>query len=265
VTEADAPRPRIAVAYSMDADAATPTFRALLHDLARGALEALDGMGAEVVLVDSSRSDEDPQRLVRAVDGVLILGGADVDPAAYGEHPAVDNLYAVDPAADAFEIGLARRALDDGVPLLGICRGMQVMNVAAGGSLVQDLGGETMHNAPGEGAPLVDHDVALEPDSRLAQLYVTPVLSIRSGHHQAVDRLGAGLRVTAWATDGTTEAIESANGSWAVGVQWHPEDAGGDPEQLETLIAEFAGQAAEWRYRDKSPGPRSSEDRAGAF
>ncbi len=265
MTGDEAVRPRIAVAYSMDADAATPAFRSQLHALARGALDALNGVGADVVLVDSSRSTKDPQQLVSDVDGVLILGGADVDPAAYGEEPAVDNLYAVDPAADAFEIDLARRALDDGVPLLGICRGMQLMNVAAGGSLVQDLGRGTMHNVPGEGAPLVDHDVAVEPESRLGQLYARQVLRIRSGHHQAVDRLGAGLRVTAWAADGIPEALESVSGSWAVGVQWHPEDPDGDPAQLETLVAAFTRQAAEWRYRDKSPGPRSSEDRAGAF
>jgi putative glutamine amidotransferase len=265
VTGSDAVTPRIAVAYSMDADAATPAFRVLLHTLARGALDALDVAGAEVLLVDSSRPDTDPAGLVGGVDGVLILGGADVDPAAYGEDAVADNLYAIDPIADAFEIELARRALDDHVPLLGICRGMQVMNVAAGGSLVQDLGDGTMHNIPGEEAPLVDHDVTLDPGSRLERLYTQPVLRIRSGHHQAVDRLGAGLAVTATATDGTIEALESVNESWAVGVQWHPEDADGDPAQLETLIAAFTREAADSRYRDKSPGPRSSEDRAGAF
>ena len=212
-----------------------------LRRLAETAEAALLGTDAEVVFVDAGRTTEDPTELVGAFDGVLVLGGADVDPAFYGQEPEGGALYGVDPRADAFELALTNATIDAGKPFLGICRGMQVLNVARGGTLIQHLGDDTMHSVSDVNATMIGHAVSLRPGTLVGDLYGTPTLDIRSGHHQAVAELGAGLLVSADAVDGTIEAVETANG-WVLGVQWHPEDPDADAAQLVTLMAEFAAQ-----------------------
>jgi putative glutamine amidotransferase len=198
-------------------------------------LNGLRNAGVRPVILTTP--DPEPATALAPFDGLLLIGGGDVDPACYGaaRHPAV---YGVDAERDQLELAAAKAAVEMGVPLLAICRGLQVLSVALGGTLHQhlaDLLGMGHHGrADSDGRPVI-HDVAIEPSSRLAEIageagVLTGCTSI---HHQAVDRLGAGLVVTGRSPDGVIEAVETPPGQgWVVGVQWHPErTAAADPRQ----------------------------------
>jgi putative glutamine amidotransferase len=180
------------------------------------------------MLPPDRRAEEDPGELLDRLDALVLGGGADIDPESQGveAHP---ETVGSNPDRDRFEIALARGALERGVPLLGICRGMEVLNVACGGTLDQHipdrLGHEIHRPIPGSWA---EHDVRLEPGSLAARAAGTEQLTVKSHHHQGVDRVADDLRPTAWATDDeSVEAIESSDGAFALGVLWHPEE---DPE-----------------------------------
>lgn len=166
------------------------------------------------------------ERYASLTDGLLLTGGGDIDPAEFGQGPD-KNLGSVDPVRDAFEIALYRAFRAAGKPILGICRGVQLVNVAEGGSLIQHLpavDGTWQHNqADLRGTPF--HPVELAPDSRLAGAFGATHIRTNSFHHQAVDRVGAGLKVVARAGDGTIEALEGEGDPFLVAVQWHPEMA----------------------------------------
>lgn len=166
--------------------------------------------------------------------GLLLSGGVDIEPARYGAAPS-PALGQVDPVRDAFEFALLDAALARGVPVLAICRGMQLVNVAAGGTLWQDLPSERPGSVRHEQAAarsVRTHEVRLEPGTRTSGALGVGSLSANSMHHQAVRELGAGLRATGWAADGVIESLESDDpGRWLVAVQWHPEDLpGGGPD-----------------------------------
>lgn len=184
---------------------------------------------AALLLPGDERS---PDELLDRFDALLLVGGGDVAPERYGQEP-VDQIYGVEPDRDGFEISLLHRALERDVPTLCICRGMQVMNVAFGGDLVQHLPADDRfmaHGVPTEAEALL-HDVKLLAGSRIVEAAGAEVVSASSHHHQGVDRLGDGLVATGWTEDGLVEAIESERG-WIVGAQWHPEDtAASDPAQ----------------------------------
>lgn len=174
---------------------------------------------------------ESPRSVLERLDGVLLTGGADIDPAFYGEarHPTTQDS---EPGRDEFEIDLARRAMDADVPLLAICRGVQVLNVAAGGSLIQDipssLASELRH-AVNEPRDFDCHDIAIERDSKLAaalgpRAQAACSCRVNSRHHQSIARTGNGLVVSARATDGVIEAVEKPDARFCIGVQWHPEN-----------------------------------------
>jgi putative glutamine amidotransferase len=157
-------------------------------------------------------------------DGLLLAGGGDVDPALY-DRPPHPRLGLVDRTRDAIEFALYRGARARGLPIFGICRGLQLINVAEGGSLHQHLptldGAQQHAQTDNSGAP--QHPVTLAPDSRLATAFGAERVRSNSYHHQAIDRLGRGLRATAWSDDGHIEAIEGAGGPFLLAVQWHPE------------------------------------------
>lgn len=163
--------------------------------------------------------------IVDRVDGLVLMGGGDVDPAAYG---AQDNAaVGVDPERDRFELELLRVAIDVKKPILAVCRGVQVLNVAFGGTLHQDLPaliGLSPHTGRIEGQDVdgIVHEVNLLRGSRVALATGRDTVTGWSSHHQGIDRLGTGLRPVGWAPDGLIEAVESDEG-WVVGVQWHPE------------------------------------------
>ncbi len=184
------------------------------------------------------------EHAVGQLDGLLIPGGPDLDPALYGAaaHPATRT---GSPVMDAAELGLVSAALGAGLPILAICRGMQLLNVHAGGTLHQhlpDLTGNDGHS-PATGAfTLGRHRLDLEPGSRLAAILGEDVAETSCHHHQAIDRLGAGLTVTAWAPDGIIEAVEATGHPFAIGVQWeagHTAD-----ERLHRALAHAAVRAA---------------------
>jgi putative glutamine amidotransferase len=182
---------------------------------------------------------------LEGVDGLLLTGGPDVDPAWYGHDPH-PKLYGVDPNVDEFELELVRSATARGLPVLAICRGLQVLNVARGGTLDQHISGKdglSDHGWPGT-FDIVEHDVTIEPRSRLAAALGITRAVVASVHHQAIDDLGRDLTVTAWADDDLIEAVEATDrGAWIVGVQWHPEwEAETDPVQYR-LFAAFVDRA----------------------
>ncbi len=187
-------------------------------------LHALDAAHVDVVAV---MPEGDAARALHHVDGVVLAGGPDVDPARYGEalHPTASLASDV---RDGFELEVARRCLRDGLPLLAICRGMQVLNVAAGGSLIQDLPSQVPVALPhSQTASLTTlaHAIEVVDGTHLAQAVSLGMSQqVNSRHHQALKAIGAGLVVTAHATDGIVEAVEAPHLPFCVGVQWHPEN-----------------------------------------
>jgi putative glutamine amidotransferase len=175
--------------------------------------------------------DESAATVVREIDGLLLTGGGDVDPALYGEdrHPTVQD---AEPGRDAFELELVRRAMASDVPLLAICRGAQVLNVADGGTLVQDIPSAVPTDLPhsvDERPDCVAHAIAIEEGSRLSRVLGRDARAIcdcrvNSRHHQSIGRLGARLTVSARSDDGIVEAIENPAARFCIGVQWHPEN-----------------------------------------
>lgn len=184
-------------------------------------VRALTAAGALPVVLAHTDPADVPQLLDR-FDGLLLPGGGDVDPATYGEAPATDSLYGMRPEADLFEIALVREAAKRQLPVLGVCRGLQIANVAFGGTLHQDLPDHPQDLA---GRAFSAHyRTAVVPGSRLHDLVNNTELVVNSLHHQAVKDVGEGLRVVATASDGVVESIESTDASWdLLAVQWHPE------------------------------------------
>lgn len=172
--------------------------------------------------------------LLERISGLLLSGGPDLDPVAYGQRPNVE-LGPTVPQLDAFEVALAEEAIARDMPILGICRGEQTLNVARGGTLHQHLpefvDGSVVHRQRERGN-CPTHAVNVAPDSELARILGASELAVNSFHHQAVDRLGEGLRAVAWARDGVIEAIEDDDVPLALGVQWHAETLVDDPRQL---------------------------------
>ncbi|HEU5169093.1 MAG TPA: gamma-glutamyl-gamma-aminobutyrate hydrolase family protein [Gemmatimonadales bacterium] len=176
-----------------------------------------------------------PGLAARALDGcdaLLLSGGEDVDPAHYGAPPS-PALRSPDPARDAFELALFRTARERGLPVLGICRGIQLINVALGGTLWQDLPSErpgpVYHDSP-VARTARTHEVRLAPGSRAARALGAQTLIPNSFHHQGIRDLAPGLVATGWAADGLIEVAESADGdAWLLAVQWHPEEMHAEP------------------------------------
>jgi putative glutamine amidotransferase len=187
---------------------------------------AIHGAGGMMAMLPPDRrATENPGELLDRIDALVLGGGADIDPEDQGveAHP---ETIGTNPDRDRFEIALARAALERGFPLLGVCRGMQILNVACGGSLDQHLpdrlGNERHRPIPGSWA---EHDVRIEPGSLAARAAGTEHLTVKSHHHQGVDLVPESLTATAWATDDeSVEAIESADGQFTLGVLWHPEE-----------------------------------------
>jgi putative glutamine amidotransferase len=182
--------------------------------------------GIALMLPPDPRLIEDPDRVLDLIDGLILAGGRDVDPATYGAHP-IEETDAPRTERDVFEIALARRALERDLPLLGICRGMQVMNVARGGTLVQHLPHHLGHDDHRRSVGTFDgndHPVRLAAGSLAARAAGEVHHGTLSHHHQGVERLGDGLEVTGWADeDDMIEAFEDPRLRFALGVQWHPE------------------------------------------
>jgi putative glutamine amidotransferase len=186
------------------------------------AVQRAGGIG--LVLPPDEAMVTDPDLLLDRVDGLILAGGADIDPASYGAeaHPETRGTW---PERDRFELALARRALERDLPLLGICRGMQLLNVALGGTLDQHLPDSTGGGAHRTlGGTFSEHRVRLEPGSLARAAAGREAFIVWSHHHQGVERVGEGLLVSGWAEDDLVEAIELPDRRFALGVVWHPEE-----------------------------------------
>jgi putative glutamine amidotransferase len=205
-------------------------------------VRAVSRAGARALLLAPTPADlEDPAELLDLLDGVLITGGADVDPARYraAPHPETSPTSA---DRDAFELQVVRAAGERDLPCLGVCRGMQVLNVAYGGALDQHLPDRLEHDIHrgAEGA-FADHRVEVEAGSLAALAVGGTDVAVKSYHHQGVARVGDGLRVTGRAAgDGTVEALEDADKRFMLGVLWHPEE-----DEADRLIAAFVRECRE--------------------
>ncbi|MDI7246127.1 MAG: gamma-glutamyl-gamma-aminobutyrate hydrolase family protein [Bacillota bacterium] len=210
-------------------------------------IHALARAGGDAVILPATCDDgESAVRLAGTLGGILLSGGADLDPRHFGEdpHPCVGH---IDPERDAFELALVRAAIQAGTPILAICRGIQVLNVAMGGTLYQDIASQVngaikhKQDAPRYHA---SHKVVVERHSKLAGMVGAGEVSVNSFHHQAVREVAPGFFVSARATDGVIEGIESAHDLFVVGVQWHPECMTcAHPAMLEIFEA-FVAEAA---------------------
>ncbi len=188
--------------------------------------------------------DRTPAELLERFHALLLVGGGDVEPRRYGQEPH-GALSGLEPDRDEAEIALLLEADRRGMPALSICRGMQVMNVAFGGTLVQHLPEEERFQQHGTTnvADEILHDVDVAPASRLAEAVGVPTLSCSSHHHQGVDRVGEGLLESARSADGLVEAIERRGDGWILGVQWHPEDTADEDPAQQRLFDAFVQRA----------------------
>jgi putative glutamine amidotransferase len=191
-------------------------------------LASIEQSGAQPRVLEVSES---PRAVLQTVDGVLLTGGGDVDPALYGEsrHDSVED---AEPGRDEFEIDLARRAMERDLPILAVCRGAQVLNVAAGGTLVQDIPtavtSDLAHSVK-EPKDSIAHEIRVAADTRLhaalgGAMDASSTCGVNSRHHQSVGKLGHEMVASATAEDGVIEGIEVPYRSFCVGVQWHPEN-----------------------------------------
>lgn len=208
--------------------------------------EAIERAGGIPVIVPLLRPDAVAALLDR-VDGVCLPGGPDVQPSAYGAEPHPE-LGPTEPRVDALEMALVRAADRRKLPILAICRGMQLLNVARGGTLHQhlpDVVGVGIEHRQHEHCSIPTHRIETAPQSRLRSALGGPSLEVNSFHHQAVQTLGKGLVATAWAQDGTIEAIENPSDRLVLGVQWHAEGLGAHGPLFDLLIAAAAGADAQ--------------------
>jgi len=215
-------------------------------------VRTLENLGALPVLIPLQMSEATLRGIFERLDGILLPGGEDIDPGHYGEerHP---QLGSTDQERDRTELLLARWAIEEGLPLLGVCRGAQVINVVCGGTLYQDLTSQMPELQKHDYFPptferfRISHQVAIEPDSRLARS-LGHVHEVNSMHHQGIRRLGAGLRAVAVSEDGLTEAVEVPSLPFVVGVQWHPEELAKTDQHSAGLFYDFVSAASsEWR------------------
>jgi gamma-glutamyl-gamma-aminobutyrate hydrolase PuuD len=249
-------RPRIGVTAGHLLGAGGPKQRQERYiGCARDFVAAVERAGAAALLFPPSAQRELVRAMLDSVDGLLLTGGGDVDSLSFGAEPH-PSIRLIDPPRDRMEIDAIRLAVQREMPVLGICRGIQMLNVALGGGLVQDIAAEVDKPVRHWNADLGDclsHTVTVEAPSLLASLLGGGKVRVNSYHHQAVGRLAKGLRATAWAADGVIEALEAAKGRPVLGVQFHPEEVAGEHAPFQTLFDWLVREARRYRRRQRRP------------
>jgi putative glutamine amidotransferase len=213
-------------------------------------VRAVERAGGVPLLIPPLTDAESLAAVCARLDGLLLTGGGDVDPAYYGEKP-IAECGEPEPERDEQEIALSRLALESDLPVLGVCRGMQLLNVVRGGTLYQDLvaqRGEPRHDHTDHPRTYRAHDIEVNPASRLAGILGGTRQAVNSLHHQAVNRPGEGIEIVAWSEDGVAEAMEAQGHPFAVAVQYHPEELASDDAASQRLFAAFV-QACKERMR----------------
>lgn len=229
--------------------------RSAISFAGRRYLDAVLRAGGEPITLSPRELRHDQAvALLERFDGLVLMGGSDVDPHLYGQHRG-SHVYGVVPEQDHFEMALVHAALELGQPVLAVCRGIQLVNVALGGTLIQHIGDLPDHieHAPGRfpaGQDHVLHPVTLEKGSRIAEAIGASDIVGASFHHQGIDQVAPGLRVTGRSPDGLIEALEHES-EWLIGVQWHPEDTASTDWHQQSLYDAFVRQATEY---EKSHG-----------
>ena len=211
-----------------------PYMQALRRAGARGAIVTPDELG-----------EGEADQLLDSFDGLLLIGGGDLDPDTYGQSRQ-QEVYGVIARRDGFELPLARAAIARAMPTLAICRGHQVLNVALGGTLEQHLApGPVPHGVPGVAGGSCAHAVRVQEGTRLAAALGISTATVSSQHHQAIDKLGTDLEAVAWAEDSVVEGIELGRpDQWVIGIQWHPEDTAGTDAVQQRLFDAFVAEVA---------------------
>jgi putative glutamine amidotransferase len=222
-----------------------PEYHAYVQVLVGNVIAEARAQGWSVTRLAADEGEAALLERTEHADALIVVGGEDIAPRFYGADGGYPHESRHLETADAAQIALARRAVERRTPLLGICRGLQIVNVALGGTLVQDLGEHTPH--VNRGVPIAEvlttHPVLLEPGSRVSELLGSAVVDVRSAHHQAVGVLGEGLVVTGRAPDGHVEAIEH-EAAPVLAVQWHPEDVAAPAGQLVALLGALRSRVA---------------------
>jgi len=216
-------------------------------------LAAVQRSGSVPLMLPFLASSEGIAAALSVADGLLLSGGGDILSLTYGEEPHVTSKLQ-DPTRDAMELEATRLALEMGMPVLGICRGLQLLNVACKGTLIQDIPtqvpGAVKHYADGLDVVLL-HTMDIESDSLLAKVMETTTMAVNSWHHQAVKAVGNGLRISARARDGVVEAIEAADGRPLLAVQCHPEECAATYPQFQRVFDWLATEARSYQSRKR--------------
>jgi putative glutamine amidotransferase len=218
------------------------------YRLGRVYVQAMELVGGHAVCLPASQAAaRHVPELIEVLGGLFLVGRTDIDPVYYDEEPRFD-LKRMDPHRDAFEIALCREALRIGLPVLGICRGCQVLNVAAGGTLYQDIEaqpGPALRHSQSAPRWHPTHEIVVTAESQLREILGGDAIRVNSFHHQTIRDVAPGFHGTAHASDGTIEAIEDPEAAFAIGVQWHPEEMVGECEEGTNLLARFVDACVE--------------------
>ena len=246
-------RPVVGVVVSLWAPDMSDSAAQLAHDLTANGTQAVRDAGGRPVVIDSSddKLQASGTDWLRGLDAVVYLGGADIHPGFFSDVDLAEKFEGVDPNADKFCIDSIQQAVSDDMPLLGICRGSQLLNAALGGTIHQHVDGhrEVVDEESGEIA-FIDEPVDIVAGSRLATVLGSQTLTVRNGHHQAVNEVAKELDAVAFSRDGIVQATEHPDKSWVIGVQWHPEDEQTDKQDLATLFEAIVQQAAKAAAKD---------------
>lgn len=216
------------------------TMDALIHT----AVQTIRDVGARPVVIDGSDTTQqnDGTTWHDEIDAFVYLGGADVHPGFFTDVDFSEQLRGIDAKADQFAVNSLRQAIDEDAPVLGICRGAQLLNVALGGSIIQHIDGHRSESENGE-TGFIDEDVDLFASSKVAEILGRTTVRVRSSHHQTIDTVGQGLAVAAHARDGSIEAVEYPEKTWVVGLQWHPEEAHANEDDRRNIFAALVDEA----------------------
>lgn len=217
----------------------------MLHELTSTGIQSVRDAGGRPVLIDSAdeKMHAEGTDWHSELDAFVYLGGADIHPGFFSDFDISEPLHGVDAKADQFCLDSVQRAVSEDYPVLAICRGSQLLNVAMGGSIIQHIDDHRAVVDEAGNLAFIDEEITLEPGSKMAQILGRTAATVRGAHHQAVDQIGEGLQATAHAHDGIIEATEHTTKTWVVGVQWHPEEPYANEADRKNLFETLVEQA----------------------